>query len=323
MTWLVDLGVLAALGYSAYAASRRGLLLAAFELLSLLIATLAAVLVYAPAGSLVHRLLRTSLPLSNVFAFVVIWMLAETACALATRYYVFPRLAHQRLPDRPDRLAAAGLGAVKAAVLATLVLLLASGLPVSPAAKQALTGGLLSRHLLGLVAEPVRASLAGGLGHDLSQSLDFFTTVTAEPESEQRIDLGFQAAGRVDAAKEAAMLELLNHERTTRGLGPLALNPDARSVARAYSSDMLRRGFFSHVNPEGQTPFDRMRDAGLHFGSAGENLALAPTLQQAHDGLMKSPGHRANILNRDFRTVGIGVVDGGQYGLMVTQDFTD
>ena len=62
---------------------------------------------------------------------------------------------------------------------------------------------------------------------------------------------------------------------------------------------------------------------GGRKNAAGENLALAPTLQLAHDGLMKSPGHRANILSTNYRTVGIGIVDGGPYGLMVTQDFTD
>ena len=58
----------------------------------------------------------------------------------------------------------------------------------------------------------------------------------------------------------------------------------------------------------------RMRDAGVVFGTAGENLALAPSLDIAHTGLMNSPGHRANILNRSFTKVGIGVLDGGPYG---------
>jgi uncharacterized protein YkwD len=54
---------------------------------------------------------------------------------------------------------------------------------------------------------------------------------------------------------------------------------------------------------------------------AGENLAMAQSLNIAHDGLMKSPGHRANILRLHFGRVGIGVLDGGRDGLMVTQNF--
>ena len=92
-------------------------------------------------------------------------------------------------------------------------------------------------------------------------------------------------------------------------------------VARAHSRDMFARSYFSHTNPEGQEAFDRMRQAGITYRVAGENLALAQTLPSAHQGLMNSPGHRANILLPRYGRVGIGVLDGGRYGLMVTQNF--
>jgi uncharacterized protein YkwD len=66
-----------------------------------------------------------------------------------------------------------------------------------------------------------------------------------------------------------------------------------------------------------------MHDARINYSAAGENLALAPTTEFAHDGLMNSPGHRANILNGQFRRVGIGVMDGGIYGKMFVQEFTN
>ena len=80
---------------------------------------------------------------------------------------------------------------------------------------------------------------------------------------------------------------------------------------------MFARGYFSHRSPEGEDPFQRMTDAGIKFRTAGENLTLAPTLQIAHTGLMDSPGHAANILNPNFRRVGIGVMTGGRRGIMV------
>ena len=61
----------------------------------------------------------------------------------------------------------------------------------------------------------------------------------------------------------------------------------------------------------------------IKFISAGENLAYAPTVEIAHQGLMNSPGHRENILRPSFGRVGIGVIDGGVYGKMFTQDFAD
>jgi uncharacterized protein YkwD len=84
---------------------------------------------------------------------------------------------------------------------------------------------------------------------------------------------------------------------------------------------MLRRGYFSHYTPEGHDPFYRIRAAKIPFRTAGENLALAPTLPMAHEGLMNSPGHRANILQKSFGRVGIGIMAGGPHRLMVTQNF--
>ena len=117
------------------------------------------------------------------------------------------------------------------------------------------------------------------------------------------------------------MLELVNSERSTAGLAPLAADPELTEVARQHSTDMFRRGYFAHVTPENASPFDRIRDANIRFETAGENLALAPSMPIAHTGLMKSPGHRANILRPQFGRIGIGIMDGGIHGLMVTQDF--
>jgi uncharacterized protein YkwD len=86
---------------------------------------------------------------------------------------------------------------------------------------------------------------------------------------------------------------------------------------------MLARGYFSHYTPEGLSPFDRMTQAGIAYTSAGENLAFSPNVQLAMQGLMQSPGHRANILSKDYGKVGIGVIDGGIYGEMFVQEFTN
>jgi uncharacterized protein YkwD len=119
------------------------------------------------------------------------------------------------------------------------------------------------------------------------------------------------------------MLQMINKERAAAGLKPLAADTQLTEVARRHSADMFERGYFAHVSPEGRDPFDRMRASGIRFFAAGENLALAPTLQIAHTGLMNSPGHRANILNPQFGRVGIGIMDGGIRGLMISQEFRD
>jgi uncharacterized protein YkwD len=117
------------------------------------------------------------------------------------------------------------------------------------------------------------------------------------------------------------MLVMVNEERSKEGLKPVKADPEMAEVARKHSKDMFARGYFSHVTPDGKDPFDRMRADGVKFLTAGENLALAQTLSIAHKGLMNSPGHRANILKPTFGRLGIGVLDGGIYGLMITQNF--
>ena len=125
------------------------------------------------------------------------------------------------------------------------------------------------------------------------------------------------------SADEALMLELINDERARAGLSRLTADLDLSDVARAHSRDMASRDYFGHTNPDGESPFDRMRDAGISYSAAGENLAWAATVRQAHELLMDSPGHRANILNPDFGRIGIGIAIHPDHRLLFTQAFAD
>jgi uncharacterized protein YkwD len=146
--------------------------------------------------------------------------------------------------------------------------------------------------------------------------------MTVEPGSHESAKLPYTVTKtKVRQDLEAEMLEMVNEERTKEGLQPLKADPEMTEVARAHSKDMFARGFFAHVNPDNKDPFDRMRASRVKFLTAGENLALAQTLRLAHNGLMNSPGHRANILHKDFGRLGIGIIDGGMYGLMISQEF--
>lgn len=146
--------------------------------------------------------------------------------------------------------------------------------------------------------------------------------MTVKPGTEEFVQLPYTVASvNVRAELEKQMLSMVNAERIKEGLNPLKPDPELTEVARRHSRDMFARGYFSHVAPEGKGPFDRMRESGVRFSHAGENLALAQTLDLAHSGLMHSPGHRANILRPQFGRLGIGIVDGGMYGLMISQEF--
>ncbi|MDB5742419.1 MAG: putative rane protein [Polaromonas sp.] len=168
-------------------------------------------------------------------------------------------------------------------------------------------------------AEWLEARLAPIFHPAVSRTL---RALTVHPESSTAIKLSYKVDNpqpRPDL--EARMLEMVNAERHKAGLKPLLADPNLAEVARAHSRDMFARSYFAHVSPEGQDVSDRMRHGKVRHGLAGENLALAPTLAGAHQGLMNSPGHRANILRAQYGHVGIGVLDGRRYGLMVTQNF--
>lgn len=124
-------------------------------------------------------------------------------------------------------------------------------------------------------------------------------------------------------ADEQNAFNLLNADRAANGLPPVRVNLKLTGLAENYAQDMINRGFFSHTNPEGQSPFDRMRQYGISYGYAGENLAINTSVPNAEKAFMNSPGHRANILNSHYTQVGLGVRYSPSGSVYVVQEFTD
>lgn len=121
---------------------------------------------------------------------------------------------------------------------------------------------------------------------------------------------------------EAALLRLLNEARTRARLAPLAVLAGLTEAARAHCQDMADHRFVAHNSPTQGTTVERLQRVGLRSGLTLENVARGYGPREIFDGLMASPGHRANILNPDVTHVGIGVVrDPSGNGLLVTQDF--
>ncbi|OPY58584.1 MAG: Cysteine-rich secretory protein family protein [Pelotomaculum sp. PtaU1.Bin035] len=123
-------------------------------------------------------------------------------------------------------------------------------------------------------------------------------------------------------AEEQQMVNLVNQERVKTGLQPLTVDSRLVTVARMKSKDMIDNNYFGHQSPTYGSPFDMMKSQGISFSYAGENIAGNQSVEAAHTSLMNSPGHRANILNPEFKNIGIGIVHGGPYGMMISQEFT-
>jgi uncharacterized protein YkwD len=211
-------------------------------------------------------------------------------------------------------------GLVRGVIVSMLLLGIVAALPLPDPITAAIHDSRLGAPLAAR-GESVQIALRSVFGDAVQESIGL---LTVRPESNERVNLSFRVANpTIDRTAEERMLALVNREREKNGLPPLVMDETLRPVARAHSEAMFQQGYFAHVDPDGTTPFDRMRRGDVTFRAAGENLALAPTVDVAHDGLMNSPGHRANILSPTFHRIGIGVADGGMHGKMFTQNFAD
>ncbi|MFD4558825.1 CAP domain-containing protein [Streptomyces sp. NPDC058469] len=123
-----------------------------------------------------------------------------------------------------------------------------------------------------------------------------------------------------EAAAEAEVLKLVNEQRTIVGCSPVAANSSLTELAESFSTQMATEDFFDHTDPDGATPWDRAEKLGI-TNLGGENIARGQADAAAvMDAWMNSPGHKANILNCDFKTLGVGV-HLGTGGPWWTQDF--
>ncbi|MGC9379260.1 CAP domain-containing protein [Streptomyces sp. MH13] len=142
----------------------------------------------------------------------------------------------------------------------------------------------------------------------------------SRPATEEPDRPSAPAAASEQAVAQAQVLKLVNDERAKVGCSPVAANSALRELAEDFSETMAQQGFFDHTDPSGATPWDRAAAAGIG-NLGGENIARGQADAQAvMDAWMDSPGHKANILNCEFRTLGVGV-HFGSGGPWWTQNF--
>lgn len=298
---------------------RRGFIDATFDLLGFLFSMIMATQLFDNASDLIRRFLEIPPGIGNAAGFFAVATVTEILFSIIAIFILrlIPHFIHNSLLNRALGVIPSFLSGL---ILTLFFLVAVIALPVRPDLKHSVLnsriGSTLAQNTFG-----IETNINDVFGGAVEEALQF---LTVKPESNETVNLNFSTTEfTVDPQAEAEMLVLVNKERTSRGLKALAPDEPERAVARAHCEDMFRRGYFSHYTPEGLSPFDRMQNAGIIYKTAGENLAYAPTVETAHEGLMNSPGHRANILSPDFGRVGIGVIDAGVYGSMFCQNFRD
>ena len=120
---------------------------------------------------------------------------------------------------------------------------------------------------------------------------------------------------------ELEVFNLINAKRTANGLSPLNIDNELQNVARVKAKDMVDNNYFAHNSPTYGTPFNMMKNFGISYKTAGENIAGNSSNQGAVEAWMNSEGHRANILNSSYNYTGVAVVKSTKYGKIYVQMF--
>jgi uncharacterized protein YkwD len=313
----IDLLLIVIILLSMWSGWNKGFLIGAIELIVMAGSLVAAFFGYSFLANIFNKYFPSFGVWTEPLAFILVLILARLLLSFIFDkiLYDLPAKAHLNVGNKFFGLIP---GTLNGFIYAVIVSALLMTIPFS----DGLSSTTRESKMANSFAEPVE-----WLDEKLSPVFDdavkkSISKLTVDPTSKKSIELPFKVTNPKPREElELKMLELVNEERAKEGLKPLKWDPEILPVARAHSADMFARGYFSHVTPEGKTPSDRIRAGKVRFLTAGENLALGPTLTICHNGLMNSPGHRANILHRAYGRVGIGILDGGRHGLMITQNF--
>lgn len=315
MNW-VDLALVLIFLLALWTGYSRGFLMGTLDLIVWTSSLILAYIFYSYTARFLEHRVNWGIWLQPA-SFLITMLIARLVVGLIAR------LISRAIPDQSHRHGVNKLlglipGAINGWVATIIVSALLLALPLKDSINEETRDSRFAAELA-MQSEWVNKKLAPVFDEAVRHTMN---SLTVHPASNEKVELGFTYdKPEVRPFLEIRMLELVNNERAKEGLKPLIADPELTKVARAQSRDMFSRGYFAHKNPDGLDPFDRMRNAGLKFNAAGENLALAQTLDIAHTNLMNSPGHRANIMSPDFGRVGIGILDGGFYGLMISQEF--
>lgn len=299
--------------------SSFGIIAAGISLISTIVAFLIGLIFYHPVSEFIVNKFSLTKGISDAIAFLLVSAASFLAISLLLAL-IRKRYIYVKFPKILDTLGGGFLGAVSFFFIASFAVALLLSFPVSEVIKESIRKSVTGRFLF-TRTHGIETQVKRVFGGAVEDTINF---LTIKPGSSELVNLHFTIkAIRVDERSEDQMLTLINVERAKRGLSQVTLDARLREVAREHAKDMLERGYFSHYTPEGLSPFDRIEAANISYKYAGENLAFAPAVEIAMDGLMKSSGHRDNVLSPNFGKAAIGAVDAGIFGKMFVQEFTD
>jgi len=313
----IDLIVVAVFIFFAFEGVRLGFWVMLADFLSFFLSLILSLRFYQVVGDILGDNFSLSHSLANALGFLVVAIVVEGIIGFLFGL-VLLKVPKKFWKTPLNRFLAVIPALGEALVIVAFIFTLILALPVSPQIKHDVSDSKIA----GLVIEKtqgVEAKLNDIFGGVVEDSI---TYLTIKPGSTDKVILRTEAGNlTVDNVSEEEMFKMVNVVRGQQGVDPLLWDKGLVSVARDYASYMWKENYFGHISPAGEDVGDRLTKAGIDYFIAGENLALAPTESIAFTGLMNSEGHRANILDPQFKKVGIGVIDNGIYGKMFVQIF--
>jgi uncharacterized protein YkwD len=316
---IVDAVVLALAGLAVVMGVRTGFVATMYSLASWILAVAAALAFRGPATAVIEFLARLPKPLAATLAFVMTIVVVEALFSVAGHFAIRPTVALVRRSalSTVDRILGTVPATIRSLFIVAVAIIAIEALPVSSEVKAAVetsrTGRLVNAEIAAF--QPQIEAFTGQLGGS-----PLLVTRIGEDQTEH-LDLPDGIELAADPVAERQLFDLVNEERVHGGLGVLVWDERLVPVARSHSEEMFRLRYFGHQSPVTGSPFDRLKAAGITYTRAGENLAYAQSVAVAHRALMDSPGHRENVLRPEFTRIGIGVINAGAYGRMVTQLF--
>jgi len=317
--YYIDLIIILVLVYFASEVWRHGFWVIMVDFISFLGSILISLSFYKYVAFFLRSNFSLSNSISNALSFLATAIITEGILG-----FILAKFLHkvpEKLREHTLLKIAAMVPAIgEGLILIAFILTLAIAFPIKPGVKSDIVRSKIGGAVLAktVVIEKTVSEIFGGVIEDS------LTYLTVKPGSEEKVSLPTSSNDlKVDEEAAKEMFTLVNKERMKLGITELTWNEKIAKTSQNYATYMWENHYFGHISLNGKDVGDRLKEAKINYIVAGENLALAPTVISAHNGLMNSEGHRDNILNTGFKKVGIGVVDNGIYGKIFVQVFTD
>lgn len=317
MNW-VDLAIIIILIFFVFEGKGKSFFIETLDLSGFILSFLLSIKFYYLAAKQLESYFSMPHSLANVLGFIAVWYLAETLLFIIT--IILTKGLNQNEISLGEKILSTIPAFLKGLVFTAIILILVATFPIQPRIKKEAQNSKIGSLILSKTyqMESPMKSIFGEVAYDT------LTFLTVKPQTQEKINLGFKNNNfQFDESLESNMINSVNKERIKLGLLPLVTDISLREIGRIHSADMFSNGYFAHNSADGKDVGDRAKDINYDFQVIGENLAYAPVLELAHQGLMNSPGHRANILGEDYQKIGIGIAKSEEYGLMITQVFSN